>query len=104
VLGDKGMDGLCFPRRADAIGQIEGPGNLAAKAVDLQRNTAHLRISNGRVDLGRNPLIGSQPRGLPDPRAAMHQSSGDLDQRNTVDQCEELGVIVPLPLCNAAAD
>lgn len=41
MLGEKRVHRLCVPCGADAVGKIEGPGHLAAKAVDLQGDAAN---------------------------------------------------------------
>jgi hypothetical protein len=90
MFRDKSVDWLLPPRRPDAICQIEGTSDLAIEAVDVQGDAAHTGIGQRGLQLGRDPLIGGQARGLPDPRAAMDQRSGDFDDRNAIHQSVRL--------------
>jgi hypothetical protein len=72
VIGDECLDWLLRPSRPDAIRQVEGTRDLATEAVDVEGDAADGGIGKRRLQLGRDPLIGGQARGLPDPGAAMH--------------------------------
>lgn len=74
MFSDKGVDGFLRPGGADAIRQIESPGDLAAKAVDVQRDTANARISQRGLKLGGDAFVGREARGLPEARWAMPAS------------------------------
>ena len=104
MFGDKGVDGLLRPRRADAICQIEGPGDLTTEAVDIQRDAAHAGIGQRGLQLGGNPFIGGQARGLPDPGAAMDQRARDFDDGDAIHHRERLAAIALMPLGEIAPE
>ena len=104
MFRDKGVDRLLRPRRPDAICQIEGPGDLATEAVDVQRDAAHAGIGQRRLQLGGDPLIGGQARGLPDPGAAMHQRARDFDHGDAVDHGEGLAAVALMALGEIVAE
>ena len=60
MFRDKGLHRLLRPRRPNAVRQIEGPRDLAAKAVDIQRYGAHGRIGQRRLQLRGNPFVDCQ--------------------------------------------
>jgi hypothetical protein len=93
MFGDEGMDRLLRPRRPDAVRQIEGPGDLATEAVDVERDAADAGIGHGRLQLGRDPLVGGQARGLPDPGAAMHQRARDFDDGDAIHHGKGLAAV-----------
>jgi hypothetical protein len=98
MFGDKGVDGFLCPGGADAIRQIEGPGDLTTEAVDVQCDATHTGIGQGRLQLGGDPLIGRQPRGLPDPCATVHKCARDFDHRDAIHHRKRLGAIALVAL------
>jgi hypothetical protein len=65
VFGDEGPDRLLVAERANAIGEVEDAGHLAAETVDLQCDAAHGRIAGRRLDLRGDPLVAGLARGRP---------------------------------------
>ncbi len=90
VVGDEGLHGFDLPGRPDAVGEVKGPGHFTTEAIDVERNAADGGVCQRCLQLCRDPLIGGQPRRLPDPGAAMHQRPRDLDHGNAVDDREGL--------------
>lgn len=98
MIGDEGVDRLLRPDRADAICQIEGSCDFSTEAVDVEGNAADRRIGKRRLQLSRDPLVGGQAGGLPDPRAAMHQRACDFDDGDPFDDCEGLAAVPRLAI------
>ena len=61
MFRNKGLHGFDLPRRANAIRQIEGPGDLAAETVDVQGDTAHAGILECRLQSSGDPLVRGHP-------------------------------------------
>ena len=57
MFGDKGLHRLLRPGGPDAVCQIEGPGDLTPKAVDVEGNAAHGWVGQGRLQLRRNAFV-----------------------------------------------
>ena len=82
--------------------QIEGPGDLATETVDVERDAPHAGIRDSCLQLGSNPLIGREARGMADPRATVHKCARDFDHRDAIHQGKGRGAVALMALepCN----
>lgn len=93
MIGDEGLHRFDLPRCSNAVGKVKGACHLASEAIDIEGDAADGGIGQRRLQLRRDPLVGGQTGGLPDPRPAMDQRASDLDDRDPVDDGEGLAAV-----------